>query len=199
MDSAIAATPATRPQPEWLRRRPITAQEYQRMGEVGILRREDRVELIEGDLIEMSPIGGAHIFWVMKLTRLLTLAAGLRAYVSVQSSVRLDDRTEPEPDIALIRPDFKPVGNAPPATADLLLLVEVADTSLRYDKTIKAELYARHGVPEYWIVDIDAHVIHVHRNAKPAGYADIGEARPGSTLEPVLLPDLRLPIADLLA
>ena len=122
----------------WVTRRPITVTEYHRMGEVGILGDRDRVELIEGELVAMSPIGSYHHGTVNKLTHALVQAVGERAVVSVQGPVRLDEFSEPEPDFALLkpRPDFYQDAHAGPA--DVLMLIEVADTSLNYDRAVSA-------------------------------------------------------------
>src|SRR6476659_3569905 len=140
----------------WVTRRPITVTEYHRMGEVGILGDRDRVELIEGELVAMSPIGSYHHGTVNKLNHALVQAVGERAVVSVQGPVRLDEFSEPEPDLALLkpRPDFYRDAHAGPA--DVLLLIEVADTSLNYDRAVKRALYARHTIQELWIVDLAA-------------------------------------------
>ncbi len=127
------------------------------MTEAGILLEDDPVELIEGERIAKPAIDLPHIGTVMALTHLLVVATIGRAMVSVRSPVRLNRYNEPEPDIALLCPraDRYQAGE-PPSPADILLLIEVASTSLAYDRRIKLPLYARHGVPEVWIVDLDA-------------------------------------------
>src|SRR5690606_16285512 len=138
----------------WPKRHRITADEYHRMAEVGLLAPDARVELIEGEIIEMAPIGKEHTSVVDQLTRLFVRAVGDDAIVRVQGSVRLGSISEPEPDLVLLRPrtDFyrNQFANAP----DILLVIEVSDTTLRYDREVKVPLYARHGVPETWIVDL---------------------------------------------
>jgi Uma2 family endonuclease len=152
----------------WVARRPITVTEYHRMGEVGILGERDR---IEGGLVAMSPIGSYHHGTVKQLTHALVDAVGERAIVSVQGPVRLDDLSEPEPDFGMLkpRPDFYRDAHAQPA--DVLLLIEVADTSLNYDRAVKRMLYARHAVPEFWIVDLTAGEVEVCREPKADGNA----------------------------
>ena len=180
----------------WVTRRPITVTEYHRMGEVGILGDRDRVELIEGELVAMSPIGSYHHGTVISLTQGLVRAVGDRAMVSVQGPVRLDDFSEPEPDFALLkpRPDLYRDAHAQPS--DVLLLIEVADTSLNYDRAVKRTLYARHGISELWIIDLNAGEIEVCRQPG-AGYAAITRVGRDGVLEPELLPGVRIQAATL--
>jgi Uma2 family endonuclease len=181
----------------WVTRRPITVTEFHRMGEVGILGERDRVELIEGELVAMSPIGSYHHGTVNQLTHALVHAVGERAIVSVQGPVRLDDLSEPEPDFALLkpRPDFYRDAHAQPA--DVLLLIEVADTSLNYDRSVKRMLYARHAIPEFWIVDLAAGEVAVCREPKADGYAAVQRVGRDGELEPELLPGVRIHAAAL--
>ena len=180
----------------WITRWKLDVEGYHRLGETGILTAEDRVELIEGEVVEMSPIGAAHIGAVMALTRLLILAAGDRARVSPQGSIRLPPNSEPQPDIALLRPRADQYRSALPTPADILLLVEVAETSLRFDRLVKLPLYARHNIPEVWIVDLAAGAIEVHRGPTPDGYASASVAARGTVLEP--LPGLAIAVDDIL-
>jgi Uma2 family endonuclease len=181
----------------WVTRRPITVADYHRMGEVGILGERDRVELIEGELVAMSPIGSYHHGTVNQLTHALVHAVGERAIVSVQGPVRLDDFSEPEPDFALLkpRPDFYRDAHAQPA--DVLLLIEVADTSLNYDRVVKRALYARHAVPEFWIVDLTSGEVEVCREPKAGGYAAVERVGRDGELEPELLPGVRIQVSSL--
>jgi Uma2 family endonuclease len=180
-----------------LRRHRLDVDQYRRMSEAGILLEDDPVELIEGELIEMPAVGVPHIGTVMALTHLLVIATNGRAMVSVQSPVRLNRYNEPEPDIALLRPraDRYQAGE-PPSPADILLLIEVASTSLAYDRRIKLPLYARHGVPEVWIVDLDALAIDVHRGPVGDGYEACSTEDAGRLLEVSLLPGVFVSVAD---
>lgn len=139
----------------WVPRRLFDVAEYRRMGELGLLGEDERVELIEGELVQMAAVGSPHMGAVMALTRLLVLAAGVRALLAVQDPIRLGDRSEPEPDLALLRPRSDGYRLAKPVPAEVLLLVEVADSSLRYDRLVKLPLYARHGIAVAWLVDLD--------------------------------------------
>src|SRR6476620_10907112 len=129
--------------------------DYYRMAEVGILSRGDRVELIEGEIVDMAPIGSAHGGTVVALTELVArLVADGKVLVSVQGPLRLDPHNEPQPDLMLLRPRADRSRNSHPTAADVLLLVEVADNSLAYDHGPRLALYARHSVPEVWVVDL---------------------------------------------
>jgi Uma2 family endonuclease len=176
----------------WVARRPITVADYYRMAEVGILGERDHVELIDGELVAMSPIGSYHHGTVIGLSHALWRAVGERAMVSVQGPVRLDDLSEPEPDCALLkpRPDFYRDAHAQPD--DVLLLIEVADTSLNYDRTVKRMLYARHAIPEFWIVDLIAGEVEVCREPRADGYASVERVGRDGLLEPALLPGVHI-------
>jgi Uma2 family endonuclease len=181
----------------WVKRRPITVSEYHRMGEVGILGEPDRVELIEGELVAMSPIGSYHTGTVNKLNHSLVHAVGDHAIVSVQNPVRLDDHSEPQPDFALLRPrpDFYQDAVARPG--DVLLLIEVADSSLNYDRIVKRALYARHTIAEFWIVDLTAGEVEICRDPGPDGYTAIKRVGRDGVLQPHLLPEVCIQAAAL--
>jgi Uma2 family endonuclease len=147
--------------PMEVKRRRFTVYDYHRMGEAGILHEDDRVELIEGELVEMTAIGTRHFSCVNRLNRLLVMTVGDEAIVSVQNPVRLNEYNEPQPDLTMIRPrDYR---ESLPIPADVLLLIEVSDTTLAYDRGVKLPLYARAGVREVWIVDLPGETIASHR------------------------------------
>jgi Uma2 family endonuclease len=181
----------------WVTRRPITVTEYHRMGEVGILGERDRVELIEGELVAMSPIGSYHHGTVNNLNHSLVYAVGDRAVVSVQGPVRLDDFNEPEPDFVLLRPRPDFYRDAHPGPADVLLLIEVADTSLNYDRAVTRALYARHAIPEFWIVNLNAGEVEACREPNADGYASVARFGRDGAVEPALLPGVRIQLASL--
>ncbi|MFO7285988.1 MAG: Uma2 family endonuclease [Gammaproteobacteria bacterium] len=137
----------------WPRRHRITVDDYHRMAEVGLLAPDARVELIDGEIFEMAPIGKEHNSVVDQLTRLFVRAVG-DAIVRVQGSIRLGTTSEPQPDLVLLRPSADFYRSRFATAADALLVVEVSDTTLRYDRDVKVPLYARHGVLEVWIVDL---------------------------------------------
>ena len=153
-------------------RRRFTVDEYYGMAEAGILHEDDRVELIEGDIIAMAPIGNRHTACVKRLNRLFGEQLGRQVLVSVQDPIRLSRRSEPQPDIVLLRPrdDFYAAGH--PGPADVLLIVEVVDTSLPYDRR-KLRLYARAGVPCVWLAILSTRRVEVHREPSTDGYRDV--------------------------
>jgi len=167
-----------------LLKRRFTVEEYHRMAQAGILSEDDRVELIEGEIVEMVPIGSRHAASVNRLTNLLSELVGKRAIVSVQNPVRLGPYAEPQPDVALLRPRNDFYAPAHPGPQDALLVVEVAETSADYDREIKMALYARAGVPEAWLVDLQEGVVEVHRSPAPDGYRRVQQHRPGQHLSP---------------
>jgi Uma2 family endonuclease len=142
------------PMETWPRRHRITVDEYHRMAEVGLLAPDARVELIEGEIIDMAPIGKDHTSIVDRLTRLFVRAVGDDAIVRIQGSVRLSQFSEPQPDVVLLKPRADFYRNQFATGADTLLVIEVSDSTLRFDRDLKVPLFARHGVPEVWIVDV---------------------------------------------
>src|SRR5271169_4136679 len=182
----------------WVARRALTVVEYHRMGEVGILTERDRVELIEGELIAMSPIGSEHSGTVNALTRMLVRAVGDRGVVAVQNPVQLDDLSEPGPDFAVLMPREDDYRKATPRPEEVLLIIEVADSSLAYDRAVKRSLYARHGIPEFWIVNLVAGEVEVCRAPSGDSYASVSHVGRDGTLEPELLPGVAIPVAVLL-
>jgi Uma2 family endonuclease len=160
----------------------FTVDEYYRMADVGLLAPDARVELIEGEIIDMAPIGSLHCGTVDWLTRLFSAAAGDHAIVRIQGAVRLHRFSEPQPDVALLQPreDFYRTGH--PNGAEMFLVVEVSDSSLHYDRQVKVPLFARHGVPEVWIVDLEHRQLHFYRSLANGDYADVSfMANPGVT------------------
>lgn len=176
----------------------ITASEFTQMCEAGVFREDDRLELIEGEIIEMSPIGKRHAAAVRRLNNLVTRSLGEdEALVDAQNPVVLGDVSEPQPDLALLRPrsDFYAEH---PGPGDILLLVEVADTSLAYDREVKVPTYARHGVPEVWIADLEGSVVEIYRRPTADGYARVERLDDlAAVVSPRLLPQLRLRVRDL--
>lgn len=146
------------------KRRLLTTDEYHQMAEVGILTQEDKVELIEGQLVEMSPIGSQHAAYVNKLNAILVRLLPEKYIISVQNPIVVNTHSEPEPDIAVLKPDDNLYEHQLPGAKDVLLVIEIADTSLDYDREIKLPLYASTGIPEYWIVDLQHRQIEVHHS-----------------------------------
>ena len=151
-------------------RHAVSAQEYLRMGESGVFAPDARLELIEGEIVEMAPIGSRHAATVNVLNRLLGTLAGNQAIVSVQNPLVLGDRSVPQPDLALLKPRADSYSGAHPTAADVLLVVEVADTTLTFDMGTKVPLYARSGIPEAWVVDLQERALRVFREPSASGY-----------------------------
>ena len=173
--------------------------DYHRMAEAGILGPEDRVELIEGEIIDMAPIGSAHAGMVNRLARLTAKAmAEGSVLVSNQNPLRLDAHNEPQPDLMLLRPRADDYRDGHPKPTDVLLLVEVADSTLAYDRGPKLALYARFGVPEVWIIDLGGRAVEICRKPGPDGYAERRRIADG-TAAPALVPGLTVDMAVLLA
>lgn len=180
-------------------RRRFTRAEYYRMAEVGILREDDRVELIKGEIVEMSPIGRRHSAFIGNLTQLLVVRLAGRALVWVQNPVALADDTEPQPDIAVLRRRRVPYKEREAWAEDALLLIEVADSSLAYDRTTKRRLYAEAGIPEYWVVDCIAETVEVHRTPSAEGYRDVTRVAGPATLTLQAFPNVELTTTEIFA
>jgi Uma2 family endonuclease len=181
-----------------LRRHRFSRDEYHRMGRDGLFPDGARVELIEGDVCEMSPIGLLHMATVDRTELKLKELLGRSAIVRVQGAVALDDSNEPQPDVAVLRyrDDFYAWTDASPDA--ILLLIEVADTTLDFDLRVKAPLYARAGVPELWVTDVNRRVVIVHREPRPDGYASSRIYRAGELITPVAMPHVSIAIDDIL-
>ncbi len=180
-------------------RRPFTVADYMRMGEAGILGRRDRVELIHGEILAMSPIGPPHNAAVARALREFIQVFGDEAIVWAQGSVQLDNWSAPEPDIALLRARDDFYASRLPLPQDILLVVEISETSLRYDRDTKAELYAAAGIPEYWVSDIGGDRVYVYSNPEGGAYGRVGEFHRGSRIPPQLFPESSIAIDALLA
>jgi Uma2 family endonuclease len=156
-----------------LAKRWITADEYERMGEAGVFPPDARLELIEGGIYEMSPIGSPHAACVKFLSALLHRLFGENLIVSTQDPIRLNDFSEPQPDVALLcwRDDF--YRDAHPTPADVLLVVEVADSTVETDRRVKIPLYARAGIPEVWLVNIPEERIEIYSDPEGESYGQI--------------------------
>jgi Uma2 family endonuclease len=165
----------------------FTVDEYRRMGETGIFHEDDRVELIEGEIIEMSPIGSPHSGATIRIHKRLEQTVGERALVSSQNPVILDEFSEPQPDIALLRPRSDYYSKSHPGPEDVLLLIEVAESSLHYDREVKLPLYARYAIPAVWLVDLQNRQLLMFSQPAETGYRakEIGDVG-----HPIALPDL---------
>ncbi|MEO5861707.1 MAG: Uma2 family endonuclease [Burkholderiales bacterium] len=147
----------------WIKRRQISVDDYHRMGEIGLIGPDERVELIEGEIIDMAPIGSDHASFVNRLTSLLINAVQDKGIVSVQNPVRLSNQTEPEPDFAVLKPRADFYQRQLPTATDTLLIVEVSNTSERYDREVKLPLYATYGVPEVWLISLEQKTLSIYQ------------------------------------
>jgi len=180
-------------------RRLFTRAEYHRMAEVGILKPTDRVELIRGEIITMSPQGRRHRAFIDNLNHLLDTALAGRAIVSIQMPVVVSDDTEPEPDIQILRRRVVPYKEREAYADDVLLLIEVAQTSLAYDRSTKLRLYAETGISEYWVVDCAAESVEVYRTPHAMTYRDVTRVAGAGTVSVQAFPDVTLTLAEIFA
>ena len=170
----------------------ISVMDYQKMAEAGIISNDARVELIAGAIIDMAPIGSKHASYVNRLTRELVRALSNTALVSVQNPIILGDLSEPEPDFALLKPKANDYEDSLPKAEDILLLIEIADTTINYDRQIKAPLYARFSIPEYWLIDTQKLNITVFQKPVQGLYTIAKTQALPAKLSPLLLPDIKL-------
>jgi Uma2 family endonuclease len=177
----------------------LTRRDYHRLGEAGILGGTDRVELLEGQLVDMSPIGPRHAIVTENLNELLVSAFAGRARVRCQDPVVLDDGSEPQPDLALVRRPWLGYPDTHPGPDDIFLLIEVADSSLELDRTVKLELYARAGIREVWIVDLTRDGVLVHRLPAGGGYGSVVRVEAPGVLGVEALPGVAISVAEVFA
>ena len=180
----------------------LTVKQFQRMGEIGIFHEGDRIELIEGELFDMTPIGPAHAAIVNFLTAALVRAMGpaianREIIVSTQNPIVLDEHNEPEPDFAILKP--KSYRDALPRPDDILLLIEVSHTTLRYDRDIKIPLYARHDISEVWLIDVQGEALEIYLEPSSKGYQQIIRPATIGIVTPTLLPETSVDLAGLFA
>lgn len=173
--------------------------DYHAMGDAGILAPDERVELMEGEVVVMSPIGSRHAAGVIQLIRAFTSGslAG-RALVQVQNPLAASDRSEPQPDLMLLIPRDDSYASGHPGPEDVFLLVEVADSSLQYDRRAKIPFYAAAGVREGWLVDLEHDWLEAYTDPAPNGYRTMRRYEPGESLEPSALPGLRVEVAGII-
>jgi Uma2 family endonuclease len=175
-----------------LARRRFLVDDYERMVAAGILTEDDRVELISGEIVEMAPIGGRHMGRVNVLNDLLTELVRQKALVSVQNPIRLSDDSEPQPDIVLLRRSAS--RDVVPTPADVLLVIEVADSSRDYDRGVKLPMYAGAGIPETWLVDLVGEIVERHSDPDDGIYRRLAPFRRGESITSTVLPDLVLSV-----
>ncbi len=177
-------------------RRLLSIEEYYQLGKAGVLGEDDQVELIDGEMIEMAPIGGPHVYLVNTLNRLLSAQLGAQGMVSIQNPLVLPPRTAPQPDVVILGPAS--IGRRElPRAGDVLLIIEVAHTTLDYDREVKLPIYARYGIPEVWIVDVDAERVSIHLEPAARGYQRLLTPKKDETISPSLLPNVKIGLLDL--
>jgi Uma2 family endonuclease len=174
----------------------LTRRDYYRLGEVGILGKNDRVELLEGQLVDLPPIGPRHAIVTENLNELSVTAFAGRARVRCQDPVVLNDGSEPQPDLALVQRPWRGYPHTHPGPDDIFLLIEVADSSLDFDRTVKLELYAWAGIQEVWIVDLTSDLVLVHRNPSGGRYGSVIRVEAPAVLNVGRLPGVTIPVAE---
>ena len=176
----------------------FTVDDYHRMADIGIIHPEERVELIDGEIIRMSPRGYRHTMCVERSIELLVRGLGDRAVVGPGSPVRLSNWTEPEPDVVVFK-SREHYRRRRRGLEDVLLILEVSASSLRFDQNIKLPRYAAAGIPEVWIADLQNDILHVHREPSGQAYKTEFALRPGDSVSPLDFPDVTLKIDELLS
>jgi Uma2 family endonuclease len=182
---------------QYPQKHPISAEEYLRMGEGKVFAPEARLELIEGEIVEMAPIDPPHAGLVKILNRLFAKRAGNKAVVSVQDPLVISERSVPQPDLALLKPRTDYYTGSHPTASDVYLVVEVSDTTRTFDLETKVPLYARCRIAEAWVVDVNERAIHVFREPSASGYEASFTLRPGQSVACVALPEAKLEVAEL--
>jgi Uma2 family endonuclease len=176
----------------------FTATDYYRMAETGVLKPDARVELLDGRIVDMSPIGPPHGGSVNRLNRLFSRLSAGRWLVSVQNPVHLDEYSEPQPDLMLLKPAADDYTRRHPRAEDVLLLVEVADTSLDLDRGEKLSLYGRGGIPEVWILNVREGALEVYREPHVSGYGSKATLRVGASVSPLAFPEAVVHVTEIL-
>ena len=178
-------------------RRPITVEEFFQMGSAGIFRDDERIELIDGEIVEMSPIGNEHLWIVTLLVNLISRNVNSNRLVQAQNPIRLQSETALQPDIAVLSSYPQSIEDSPASPKDILLLIEVSDTSLRFDQRVKVPIYAESGIAEIWIVDVAARTVIVYRDLAHQSYRTMTTHKMDDKLTPTLIPELTLDLRQI--
>ena len=181
-----------------LRKRLITVADYYRMGKAGVFRPDERVELIEGEIIEMTPIGRRHAATVSKINNLFSDKLQKIAILGIQNPIDLGETSEPEPDVVLLRPRDDFYADHHPRPDEIFLLIEVADTSFKYDQEIKLPLYAKANISEVWIVNLEANQIETYCSPKDGDYQSMKIHKKDQVFSPLHFAECELRVSDLL-
>ncbi|MCC3424631.1 MAG: Uma2 family endonuclease [Microcoleus sp. PH2017_01_SCD_O_A] len=175
-----------------------TVKEYQKLGEMGFFHPEERVELVSGNIIRMSAKGTAHTSALGRTDRLLQNLFGNLAWVRMQDPIALDDNSEPEPDIAVVRIDPFDYATHHPTPSEVYLIIEVADSSLAYDREVKANIYARSGIVDYWVLNVNDRQLHVFREPADDGYQSEVILEETASISPLQFPAFNIAIGEML-
>ncbi|MDQ2806849.1 MAG: Uma2 family endonuclease [Chloroflexota bacterium] len=199
--SPAETTPVTAPQPAMpsLVRWRLTTAQFERMGATGILDEDDRVELIEGELIAMCALGSRHVSCVNELNAFFLEQLGRRVVVSIQNALQVNEYTAPQPDVLVLRPRADRYAESLATAADVLLLIEVADSSLAQDRRVKLPLYAQAAIPEVWIINLGAKSVEQYTEPANGAYKTLRTIEHDAAITPTLLPGLTLAVADFIA
>lgn len=200
LDRDVAIASATIPGfPESLapHRYRLTVADYHQLGEIGVFNENSRVELINGELVTMPPIGEQHASKTRRINQFFSRRVGESAIVDIQNPVALDAHSEPQPDIALLKPQADFYEKSHPRPDDVLLLIEISDSTLRYDREVKVPHYAKAGIPEVWVLDITHQRLEIYRRPSVDGYRQILYPELQEQVAPVLLPELRFSVEQL--
>ncbi|MBW4563824.1 MAG: Uma2 family endonuclease [Mojavia pulchra JT2-VF2] len=176
----------------------LTVQDYHRMAEAGIFHPEERVELIAGQIIRMAAKGTAHESAITRTERLLRNRLGDRVLLRFQSPVQLNDYSEPEPDVAVVIPDSLDYDDHHPTPSEIFLIIEVADTSLKYDREVKASIYAKSGILDYWVLDVNGRKLHVYRLPSQEGYQSETIIAEDVQISPSAFPECIITVREML-
>ncbi len=177
-----------------MQRRLFTLQEYHLMGESGIFGEDDRIELIEGEIVQMAAIGTRHASCVNRLARRFSLIPEDLATFGIQNPVKLTDRTEPQPDVVLLQPRADYYATAHPVPSEVLLLVEVSDSTVDYDRDVKVSIYARSLIQEVWLVDLVENCLEVYRQPGQNGYSLMLKFWRGQQVAPLAFPEFEVSV-----
>lgn len=177
--------------------RKFTVEQYHKMSEVGILTESDRVELIKGEIVEMSPIGLKHAATVNRLNQLFYRKLGDRVLVSIQNPIQLTNNSEPQPDVALLKPRADFYETQTPEIKDIFALVEVADTTIIYDRDVKIPLYAENGISEVWLIDVNNQSLTIYCQPTPEGYQTIQTLNGNQNFSLLVFPEITINVSEI--
>jgi Uma2 family endonuclease len=175
-----------------------TVADYHRMAETGILDEDERVELLEGKIIWMSAKGTAHSSAVRRIDKLLQIRLGNQALISIQEPIKLNQRSEPEPDVAVVQIDPLDYADHHPTPSEVYLIIEVADSSLKFDCETKGKAYAQAGIADYWVIDVVDRQLYVFREPNEEGYQSKVILGENEMISPLQFADLQIVILEML-